>query len=702
MLAAFLCGLGLGSFVFAPFVPRLSRPVLVFGLLQMMIGLTAAASVPLFAELPEVWESTYADWEAEDPLLRKMALKLSSSFFIMLLPTLLMGMSFPVVCRIYVHTPTRVGSNLGDLYALNTGAAIFGSVAAGFWLIPWLGVQQSILLMAGMYLVSGAIALQAEFLQGVGRQLPGLTAALALACTIFFSIETGPAVLRGKEFSGQPGRYELLYVNEGAAGSLAVIENEIGTRILNINGIITAINNFRDMQVHRMLSHLPLLIHPDPKQALVVGFGMGSTVWGCCQHDLDQVDVVELMPAEKETAPFFADINHGVLDHEKLNFIVGDGRNYLLATPKKYDVISFNAIHPRFSANLYTRDFYELCMERMTDDGVLCAWLTQNSMLDEEWRGLCASLVEVFPHSSLWFSNPEHFCLIASKQELAIDLDRWKERMAAAGVVEDLRESNLEDPLVLITRFLFGTEVLKEYLQGAQVNTDDLPIIEFARESKRDEKAIAEDLVRRRESVLTYVATSDETERDRLRDYEESSLLMMRGQTLEWYDRAALPARIEYLRGLLKTPANQDLRHYLDFSWLVHRKVAGLQADNPEDPSPWAFLGKMLVLEGDLPAAEEAFGQALARSPAYPPALVELGLLHALADGHGPCVETLAPVVNRVNDPRSWYAYALSLEQLGRGGEAQAYRERALRVEPAVEEWFRLRKELLQVMLSQR
>ncbi len=702
MLAAFLCGLGLGSVIFAPFVPRLARPVLVFGVLQVLIGLATAASVPLFAELPEVWESTYADWEANDPLLRKMALKLSSSFFIMLLPTLLMGMSFPVVCRIYVHRPKSVGSNLGDLYALNTGAAIFGSIAAGFWLIPWLGVQKSILLLAGAYMLSGVVACQVEFVRGIGRQLPGLTAGFAMAAAMYFSIETGPAVLQGKEFRGQPGRYKLLYVNEGAAGSLAVIENEIGTRILNVNGIITAINNFRDMQVHRMLSHLPLLIHPDPKEVLVVGFGMGSTVWGCCQHEVDQVDVVELMQAEQETARYFADINHGVIEHDKLEFIEGDGRNYLLASPKEYDVISFNAIHPRFSANLYTRDFYELCFERMSDDGVLCAWLTQNSMLDAEWRSLCASLVSVFPHSSIWFSNPEHFCLIASKKELAVDLEDWKSRMARVGTYDDLRESNLEDPMVLLGRFMVGTKGLQDYVQGVAVNTDDLPLIEFARESKRDEKSIAEELVRMRESVLPYVQSSSLSDRERLLAYEESSIWMMRGQVVEWYDRASLAARCSYLRGLLQTPDNQDLRHYLDFSWLVHRKVSRLIATNPEDPAPLAFRGKMLVLEGDLAGAESAFKAALSLSPGFPPAHVELGILHALADQTEACVEVLASIVDRVNDPRTWFVYAESLRRLGRAEESALYLERAKAVEPAVAEWFQLRRELLQVMLKQR
>ncbi len=400
MLCAFLCGIGLGSLVMSRIVDRIRNPLATLAVIEILIGVTAGFSIPLFGLLygtqtSEVWEVF-----SSNPLLTQITHKLFHSFFIMLVPTLLMGAAFPLVCRIYVGARKEVGRGTGTLYALNTVGAILGSVGAGFIMLPLLGgIQDSILFAASLYALIGLLLLvvAAKTKKARSRFLPIGAAGLALLVFANFGFTGRPVILLSHFFKSRPGTFTLRYFHEGPDASIAVLEKKNGLRELNINGQSTAFDNYMDMQVHRMLSHLPILVHRDPKEVLVVGFGMGSTVWGCCQHEgVERVDVVELLRAEKETAPWFEAINHGVLGHPKLKFIQGDGRNYLLGTREKYDVISFNAIHPRYSANLYTVDFYRMCREKMSPDGILCAWLTQNALVDVEWRMLCRSLTEVF------------------------------------------------------------------------------------------------------------------------------------------------------------------------------------------------------------------------------------------------------------------------------------------------------------------
>ena len=408
MLSAFLCGLGLGSLVMARFTARIRNPLLVFGVIELLVGVSAAASIPLFDQLYGAFVSVAGPASGEGTLYAKIVTKLFCSFFIMLVPTLLMGAAFPLASAIYVGARRRVGRGTGTLYALNTVGAIVGSVAAGFLLIPALGLQRGILLCASVYVVLGLLLCAATLRVWIPRVVAVGVAVLATFGLAAANRQfTGAPIIRQSWWFKDPEQpHKLVWYDEGPAASLAVLENAVGTKLLNINGITTAINNHMDMQVHRMLSHLPLLLHPDPETVLVVGFGMGSTPWGCCRHDVERVDVVELLRSEKQTAHLFEDINHGVLDDPKLRFIEGDGRNYLLATRRLYDVISFNAIHPRYSAYLYTEDFYQLCRRRMTADGVICAWMTQNSMRESEFRMLCRSFVDVFPNSSLWYCNP--------------------------------------------------------------------------------------------------------------------------------------------------------------------------------------------------------------------------------------------------------------------------------------------------------
>lgn len=689
MLAAFLTGIGLGSLVMAPWAPRVRRPLVVLGVLQCLVGLTAAASVPLFGVLYSVLESTGGAASAQATLGGRLVQKLACAFAIMLVPTLLMGASFPLFSQVYVGA-RRVGGSLGTLYALNTVGAIFGSLAAGFAILSTLGLQQGILLVSGLYLLGGGVLLGVR--SGRSRALILLGAA-GIGTALFFVVPTGPVIEQGFYFQ-EGSRHRLLYVDEGPAASLAVIdEGEGTTRLLTINGIVTAADNYMDMQVHRMLSHLPMLLHPEPESVLVVGFGMGSTVYGCAQHDVPGVDLVELLRAELGTAPYFEHVNHDILaDEERIHFIEGDGRNYLLGTSKKYDVISFNAIHPRYSVNLYTRDFYDLCRDRLTEDGVLCAWLTQNSMEEAEWRGLCGSLVAAFPHASLWYSNPEHYCLVVSMKPQKLDFADWRARMARPGVAADLAASNLDDPFVLAARYVFGTEALKAYVAGATVITDDRPWIEFSLEKQGFEYDIAATMITGKESA-TAVFALDDADRGRLLDYEKSTAWMMRGQNEFWY-RAQQPLVDEVLfrRAVIAAPDNQDARHNLAFSDLSI-DMARAAAARRAELGPRLRLARQLREQGQLEAARSELMRLRSEFPKATRIVLELGLVQYLAEDWAACIASLTKLgVPSKDNPEDFalVAYALggALRRTGDEERGARLQKLAMDTAPAVAEWF--------------
>jgi spermidine synthase/tetratricopeptide (TPR) repeat protein len=467
---------------------------------------------------------------------------------------------------------------------------------------------------------------------GRGRLRVRVFATTGLAVLVLLNVLfTGEPVIKLSHFfKDQPGLFTLRYFREGPDASIAVLEKANGRRDLNINGHSTACTNYMDMQVHRMLSHLPVLLHKDPKKVLIIGFGMGSTAWGCCQYNqVERVDVVELLRDEKETAKWFEEVNHGVLDHPKLKFIQGDGRNYLLGTRERYDVISFNAIHPRYSANLYTVDFYRMCRAKITSDGIICAWMTQNSLVDVEWRMLCRSFTEVFPYSTLWYCNPQHFCLIGSAKPLKINFDDWRERTAQEGVSADLRDSNLDDPFVFVTRYMFGDDKLHRYLADSPLNTDDRPLVEFARESTREERDIINELIELKDDVVSMLEESPQSEevRDRLNSYDRGSRWMMRGQTEAWYPTGPLESEIAHRRALLLCPENQDVRHNLYFSEQNEKEFQRALEERPNDPMALFHLGRIAMERGDFDRAEEYLLRSLAIREGMPEASFQLGLL---------------------------------------------------------------------------
>lgn len=633
MLTAFLCGIGLGSLIMTRFVEKIRKPILTLAVIEILIGVSAGLSIPLFDLLhvtatTELWLAS-----SSNTLLWQIVSKLFQSFFIMLVPTLLMGAAFPLVCRIYVGNRKEVGREIGTLYALNTAGAILGSIGAGFVMLPLLGsIQDSILLSSSIYAVIGFFLLIIAIDNTRARLWVKIFITVGLGALVILNIQfTGQPVIKLSQFfKEQPGLFTLRYFREGPDASISVLEKANGLRELNINGQSTAFTNYMDMQVHRMLSHLPMLLHPDPQKVLVVGFGMGSTVWGCCQYnEVERVDVVELLRDEKETAHWFEEVNHGVLDHPKLKFIQGDGRNYLLGTREKYDVISFNAIHPRYSANLYTVDFYRMCREKMTSDGIICAWMTQNSLVDAEWRMLCRSLAEVFPYSTLWYCNPQHFCLIGSMKPLKIDFDKWQERIAQDGVAADLKDSNLEDPFVFITRYMFGNEKLHNYLAESLFNTDDKPLVEFARESIREERTIIYELINLKEDVLPLIEEPLPNERiiNKLNAYDQGARWMMRGQLETWYPTESYGSDIAQRKALLYSPDNQDVRHNLNFSERIREKVQEALDKRPDHPMVLYDLGRIAMEKGDFEKAEEYLLRSLSIRKGLPEASLQLGLL---------------------------------------------------------------------------
>jgi len=172
----------------------------------------------------------------------------------------------------------------------------------------------------------------------------------------------------------------------------------------------------------------------------------------------------------------------------RFRLIIGDGRNYLMTTTERYDIISFNAIHPAFSPYLYTQEFYELCRSRLTDKGVICAWIPTNS---QYFPSLLRTFQNVFPHCSLWVANIGHLSLIGTPGPQTIDLADWINRTADRGVRQNLGEVHLDDPVALITRCLMTEEAIRSYWEKreARLNTDDLPYVEF--DTTVDEKAAA-------------------------------------------------------------------------------------------------------------------------------------------------------------------------------------------------------------------
>jgi len=277
-----------------------------------------------------------------------------------------------------------------------------------------------------------------------------------------------------------PGAKVLAY-REGAESTVTVVEVGAHHRVLRINGFEAA--GFRENAYiyMQLMADLPLLLHPNPQDALVISYGTGATAGAAARHPLRALDLVDLDPAVFGMADHFAAVNRQVLRDPRARAIVNDGRNFLVVTNRRYDVITLEPMPPTFAGmvNLYSREFYTLARSRLRPGGIMCQWVPFQLMSLAESLEVLRTFHEVFPDSTLWIYAGTGFIIGKAGEGLIIDGTRLTAALKAPGVGEDLARGDLEDPLYLLNLLAWDRETLRAATTQAAVITDDHPSIEF-------------------------------------------------------------------------------------------------------------------------------------------------------------------------------------------------------------------------------
>jgi spermidine synthase len=423
------------------------------------------------------------------------------SFVVMLVPTLFMGMAFPLASEARARLRSGFGRSVGDTLGLNTLGSITGSLAAGFFLIPLLGLQRSMVLAAAVSLAYGVVVLGAAAAAWQPGHRPWVAfATLVAVCSAFALpvtarpwdlsllgafqshnlrsyVRDGDRVDVGRQLTDS----RLLYYREGRGSTVSVIERR-GNRALVVTGGAVATDTLSDMQHELLLGHLPVLLHPAPRSALVVGLGAGITLGAVATHEeIETLKLVEIERAVIEAAALFSHANGNVLEDPRLEIAIQDGRNFLKTSPDRFDVITADPIHPwsAGSAYLYTAEYFRMAGAHLREDGVMCQWLPAYGLSQEDFRSVVASFADAFPHATLWQTSQDAL-LIGSHAPLQVDLALLTRRLAQPGVARQLSLIGLETPLAFLSEFALDSEAVHAYAAGALINSDDNLYLEYS------------------------------------------------------------------------------------------------------------------------------------------------------------------------------------------------------------------------------
>jgi spermidine synthase len=495
MLTTFLVGLGVGSLLYARWWGSRDVGIAGFGLLQICIALSALATIPLFERLPFLFLRLRHGFG--DSFEHFLSIQVILSALVMIVPTLLLGTTFPVVARIYTQSLYRIGSSVGIAYASNTVGAILGAFLGGFVLIPALGVQNSIGLAVTISAAAGVVLVVLDSRVRRGRRLitAGLLFAVAVATVFSFHawdkrIMTSGVTIYSHNYSSLPTdglrrewmeRDDLLYYREGLTATISIHRSAGSAYIYEkTNGKVDA--SFGDAPTQLMVGYLPMLLNPTAKTVLVIGMGSGMTAKAAAAFPVERLEVAEIEPAVIEGARYFADKNGRIHDDPRVRFVHADGRNYLLASPRRYDVIISEPSNPWIAGigNLFTREYYQEALSRLAEGGVFGQWMQTYGMAPEDLRMVYRTFAEVFPDVSLWAVNDSDMLLIGTARPQRLRLADLRAAIAARPIArQDLRELGFVDAYSLMAMYLMPKAVLLTMAGDAAVNLDDFPRLEF-------------------------------------------------------------------------------------------------------------------------------------------------------------------------------------------------------------------------------
>ncbi|NBD12110.1 fused MFS/spermidine synthase [Corallococcus silvisoli] len=498
ILALALLGIGLGGTAYTVFFRH--RPATLQG-----FALTCAAEAVLMA-VPFALGDRLAILAALlRPLgglgLSGMALGWTFITSIVVLPAAFVsGVQFPLLLALIGRGRQDAGRQVGQVYAWNTGGSIVGSLAGGFGVIPLLSAPVTWQAVAGLLAALGLAAAVLSFLRERQRGaliLPALATSLAIllltaqgptAAWRHSGIGAGRSGLRDPDIQQidrflSSFRADIAWEHEGVESSVALADDN-GLNFI-VNGKVDG-NAIGDAPTQIMSGLLGALLHPDPRAALVIGLGTGSTAgWLGRIPSMARVDVVEIEPAILEVARRCHAVNENVLDNPKVHTSIGDAREVLLTTPQRYDIIFSEPSNPYRAgiSSLFTREFYQAAKQRLAEGGLFLQWLQAYEVDALTIQSAYATLSSEFASVETWQTHSGDLLLVASEKPVPHDLAKLRVRITEEPYRRALysvwRTDELEGVLAhFIGNAGFGRAVAKG--GSEMINTDDLSSMEFA------------------------------------------------------------------------------------------------------------------------------------------------------------------------------------------------------------------------------
>ena len=452
----------------------ISQAVFCFLAVWLFLTYDKGLIAPLKVDEPTGWQQLVHD--------------ITPILFVAALPAFLMGFAYPLANANIQRARASVGRRAGLLYLANTVGAVAGSLLTGFLILPAIGVQATV----GVLAIVALLAIPPLWVTA-RHDAPALpfsvgawasTAAAVVLAVVWWTRSADH--LSSRLYHTLSDEEVVLTLSEDINETILITEHPAsGERILYTNGHPMTGTHYAGQRYMRAFVHIPLLHIDAPKRVLVICFGVGNTAHAASLHPtVDTLEIAELSRHVLEHASYFERWNHGVVSDPRVLLFINDGRQHLRMRPENhYDLITLEPppiTHAGVSA-LYSQEFYELASSRLKKGGFLTQWLPIYQVSGPVARSSIKAFVNAFPNAVL-LSGFSRELILMGRKDTPITLDpaavaqRVGQRPA---VLDDLRRIDLGTMLEFVGTYAGSAASMKAATEGVPAVTDDLPLMEY-------------------------------------------------------------------------------------------------------------------------------------------------------------------------------------------------------------------------------
>ena len=366
---------------------------------------------------------------------------------------------------------------IGRLTLANTLGAALGAALGGFLLLPKLGIENALFVLAAGYVLLPLLFVK----RGAWRS--AAPAAASLAALVLFPLgrmerhlDNAAAVYKAADGA------VVAQVIQGPTTTLQVLRaDRFGEpaqwRLVTDSYSMSSVNR-GSLRYMQFFAWLPLALHPEPRRALLISYGAGNTARALLDDPaVERVTVVDLSP-EILAASRLIHGKNNPLDDPRVHLVVEDGRHFLRTRRERFDIITGEPPPPMMSGvvNLYSREYFMALAERLAPGGLATYWLPVKQFEPRGARAVIAAFCEAFPDCTLWAGTQYEWLLMGGRDfSHRPSPERLARLWGKPQSLARLEASGFEHPAQLGAAFLAGPEYLQRWVGDTAPVTDDHP-----------------------------------------------------------------------------------------------------------------------------------------------------------------------------------------------------------------------------------